>query len=48
MRDGWRLNFTGPEAKSALMDRVIEEIEAIFTPTSGLPRPRRHGDNDPS
>jgi ParB family chromosome partitioning protein len=42
IRDGWRLNFTGPEAKSALMDRVIEEIEAIFTPVSGLPSRRRH------
>jgi ParB family chromosome partitioning protein len=48
IRDGWRLNFTGPEAKSALMDRVIEEIEAIFTPASGLPRPRRPVANDPS
>lgn len=33
---GWRLHFTGAEAKSALMDRVIEEIEALFGP--GDPR----------
>lgn len=34
-RDGWRLHFTGPEAASGLMDRVIEEIEAIFAPKPG-------------
>lgn len=30
--EGWRLHFTGKDAKSALMDRVIEEIEDIFRP----------------
>lgn len=32
VRDGWVLHFTGKEARSALMDRVFEEIEDIFTP----------------
>ena len=31
-RDGWCLHFTGREAKGALMDEVIDEIERIFTP----------------
>lgn len=30
--DGWRLHFTGREARSALMDRVIEEIEHLLGP----------------
>ncbi len=31
-RDGWCLHFTGREAKGALIDEVIDEIERIFTP----------------
>jgi ParB family chromosome partitioning protein len=39
--DGWCLHFTGKEAKSALMDRVIEEIEDIFSPRWATSRPER-------
>ncbi len=28
--EGWRLNFTGPEATGLLMDSVFDEIESIF------------------
>jgi ParB family chromosome partitioning protein len=31
-RDGWCLHFTGREAKGALIDEVIDEIERVFTP----------------
>ncbi len=31
-RDGYILRFTGREASSPLMDRVMDEIEMIFTP----------------
>jgi ParB family chromosome partitioning protein len=31
-RDGWCLHFTGRDAKGALIDEVIGEIERIFTP----------------
>jgi ParB family chromosome partitioning protein len=40
-RDGWCLHFTGKEAKSALMDRVIEEIADIFSPRWATSRPER-------
>jgi ParB family chromosome partitioning protein len=40
-RDGWCLHFTGKEAKSALMDRVIEELEDIFSPRWSVSDPRR-------
>jgi ParB family transcriptional regulator, chromosome partitioning protein len=30
--DGWCLHFTGRDAHGALLDRVFDEIEAIFTP----------------
>ena len=31
-REGWCLHFTGREASSALMDRVFDELDRIFTP----------------
>ena len=31
-RDGWCLHITGRDAKGALIDEVIDEIERIFTP----------------
>ena len=40
---GWRLHFTGAEASSPLMDRVIEEIEALFAPGAGGSGARRPG-----
>jgi ParB family chromosome partitioning protein len=30
--DGWTLRFTGPQAKDALIERVMDEIEQIFGP----------------
>jgi ParB family chromosome partitioning protein len=40
-RDGWSLHFTGKDAKSPLMDRIIEEIEDIFSPRWACSRPER-------
>lgn len=40
---GWRLHFTGSEASGPLMDRVIEEIEALFAPGAGGSGARRPG-----
>jgi ParB family chromosome partitioning protein len=40
-RDGWSLHFSGKDAKSALIDRVIEEIENIFSPRWATSRPER-------
>jgi ParB family chromosome partitioning protein len=40
-RDGWSLHFTGKDAKSPLMDRIIEEIEDIFSPRWARSRPER-------